>query len=103
MKHKFHAKPTVVDDKWFGSKLEAKYYRKLKHMQENGPLVFFLRQCPFHLPGNTKYVVDFVEFWENGDVIFTDVKGVETESFKLKCKMVEDLYPIKINIVKKVV
>ncbi len=46
--------------------------------------------------------MDFHEFWKDGTVVFTDVKGVETTAFKRAKKQVEDLYsPIKINIVKK--
>lgn len=100
-KHKFHAKHTVIDDKHFPSKMEANYYRKLKLAQLSGKLVFFLRQVPFDLPGNVKYFVDFVEFWDSGEVIFTDVKGYFTPLSKLKIEQVEDIYPIKINIVTK--
>jgi len=46
-------------------------------------------------------VCDFVEFWKDGNVKFTDCKGVETETFKLKKRQVEELYPIEINIVTK--
>lgn len=100
-KHKFNAKPANIDGIRFASKLEGRYYNKLKALQESGELVFFLRQAPFHLPGNTRYVVDFVEFWKNGDINFTDCKGLETEVYKLKKRQVEELFPIKINVVKK--
>lgn len=102
VRHKFGAKPTLKDDIRFDSKLESRYYDKLKLFQKCGELLFFLRQVPLHLPGNTKYVVDFVEFWADGEVKFTDVKGVETKEFILKKKIVEELYPITINVVKKV-
>lgn len=106
-KHKFGAKRTECDGIKFDSKLEAKYYNTLKSAQQAGELLFFLRQVPFHLPGNTKYVVDFVEFWkgkgeEPGDIVFTDVKGMETSEFIMKKKQVEALYPIEIQVIKKV-
>lgn len=97
--HKFKAKPQTIDDKYFGSKLEATYYRKLKAFQASGELLFFLRQVPVDLPGKTKYVADFLEFWKDGTVTFTDVKGHETETFKLKKRQVEKIYPFEINIV----
>lgn len=105
MKHKYGAKPTKRDNIRFDSKAEARYYDKLKLAQRAGELLFFLRQVPIHLPGNVRYVVDFVEFWapagdEPGDIVWTDVKGVETATFKLKRKQVEELYPIKINVTK---
>jgi hypothetical protein len=102
VKHKFHAKPEVVDDMHFSSKLEASYYKYLKILQKNGDVVFFLRQVPFQLPGNTKYVVDFVQFMNDGTVLFVDCKGLETEIFKLKKRQVEELYPITITIVRSV-
>ena len=101
-KHKFRAKPTIADGIRFDSKLEARYYERLKLLQKAGDVVFFLRQVPFHLPGNVRYVVDFQEFRSNGDVVFTDVKGMETKDFIMKKKMVEAIYPVVINIVKKV-
>ena len=101
IRHKFGAKPTQIDGIRFDSKLESRYYSTLKMNQAAGELIFFLRQVPLHLPGKTKYVCDFVEFWKNGDVIFTDVKGMETEVFKLKKRQVEELYPIEIQIVTK--
>ena len=101
IKHKYGAKPTERDGIKFASKAESKYYEKLKLLQKNGDILFFLRQTPFHLPGNVKYLVDFVEFWASGDVVFTDVKGFFTPISSLKIKQVEDCYfPVKINIVK---
>ena len=101
IKHKFGAKAVECDGMRFDSKIEGRYYQKLKLAQRSGELLFHLRQVPIHLPGSTKLVIDFVEFWKDGTVVFTDVKGVETECFKLKRRQVEELYPIKINIVKK--
>lgn len=102
VKHKFSAQRTTVDDINFDSKIESRYYQNLKMLQRSGELLFFLRQVPIHLPGKTKLVIDFVEFWKDGNVVFTDVKGVETETFKLKRRQVEELYPIEINVVTKV-
>ena len=99
---KYRNKPTEVDGIRFDSKLEAKYYDHLKLCQQAGELLFFLRQTPFHLSCGTKYVVDFVEFWKDGSTVFTDVKGTETPVFKIKKRMVENEYSIKLNIVKKV-
>jgi len=101
-KHKFSATRTTKDNVSFASKLEADYYDKLKLLKKVGKVLFFLRQVPLHLgDGKSKYVVDFVEFWSNGEVRFVDVKGFETAEFKLKKKLVESLYPIEIEIVKK--
>lgn len=101
-RHKFNARRVELDGIKFDSKLEGNYYLWLKRQQERGELVFFLRQQPIHLPGGTKLVVDFTEFWADGEVKFTDVKGMETPEFKIKRREVEALYPITINVVKKI-
>lgn len=98
--HKYFAKPTNVDGIRFSSKLEASYYSKLKMLRNAGEIVFFLRQVPFDLPG-CKYLADFQIFWRSGDVSFIDVKGIDTPVSKLKRKQVEDLYPVKIQVVEK--
>ena len=95
--HKYGAKPTVIDGIRFDSIKEARYYSTLKLAQKTGELLFFIRQVPFHLPGGTKLVVDFVEFWSDGEVKITDVKGMKTDVYKLKKREVEHHYPIKIN------
>lgn len=96
VRHKFNAVRTEVDGVKFASKKEAKYYEGLLLAQRAGDLLFFLRQAPFHLPGGVRYVIDFMEFWRNGDVRFVDVKGFKTASYKAKRRMVEATYPIKI-------
>lgn len=97
--HKFNAKPTVNDGIKFASRKESRYYNELKLRQANGDVLFFLRQTPIHLPGGVKYVADFQVFLSDGSVEFVDVKGVETDIFKLKKKQVEELYPIELKIV----
>ena len=100
IKHKFGAKPCEYDGIKFSSKLEGKYYNQLKARQKSGAVVFFLRQVPIHLPGGTKYVVDFVEFLEDGTVRFVELKGFDTPMSKLKRTQAEALYPIQIEVIK---
>jgi|SRR5690606_25490549 len=100
-RHKFGAKPTVKDNIRFASKLEASYYQKLKLAQRSGKLLFFLRQVPFDLPGGLTYRADFLEFWEDGTVKVTDCKGFETKEYIMKKKLLEENYPIELNVVKR--
>lgn len=100
-KHKFKAKPVNDDGHYFSSTLEWKYFKHLELLKKAGEVLFFLRQVPFHLPGGVKYVCDFQVFYTNGDVRFVDVKGLETDSFKFKSKIVENIYPLEIDVVKK--
>ena len=96
-RHKFNAKPTVADGIRFDSKKEAKYYEELKLRQKAGDIVFFLRQVPLHLPGKTRYVIDFLEFHADGTVHFVEIKGHKTEVYKIKKRQAESLYPIQIE------
>lgn len=97
LKHKFRAIATKLDDIKFASKKEAKRYRELKLLQQSGELLFFLRQVPFHLPANVKYVCDFLCFWKDETVTIEDVKGIKTPMYILKKKQVEAIYPINIT------
>ena len=101
-KHKFKAKPVNSEEGHFGSQLEHRYYQQLLLRQRAGDVLFFLRQVPIHLPAGKKLVIDFIEFLESGEVLFTDTKGLMTPLAKLKIDQVEALYPFKINIVTKV-
>ncbi|WP_211828687.1 DUF1064 domain-containing protein [Kistimonas asteriae] len=102
VRHKFNAVRTERDGIRFDSKLEARYYDWLKVQEASGALLFFLRQSPFHLKGGTRLVIDFMEFWSDGSVLFTDVKGIETDAFKIKRREVEARFGIEINVVKKI-
>ena len=97
---KEHNIRAVVDGFHFASKAEAKYYERLKTLQQQpaSSIKFFLRQIPFHLPGNVKYIADFLIFYSSGDLSVIDVKGHITKDFKRTKKIVEALYPIKIEI-----
>lgn len=101
IRHKFKAKPVQDDGNYFASKLEWAFYRKLNLLKQTGNILFFLRQVPFHLPGGVKYVVDFVVFYKEGEVAFYDVKGMKTNEFIAKKKMVEAIYPVTIDIIKR--
>lgn len=97
IKHKFRAIRTELDGIKFDSKKESKRYQELLLLVKAGEVLFFLRQVPFHLAGNVKYLCDFVVFWKNGYVTFEDVKGIKTPMYILKKKQVEALYPIEIT------
>lgn len=100
-KNKFKAVKTERDGKKFPSKLEAHYYDKLKLRQKAGDISYFLTQVPFFLPGNVKYVCDFQIFYPDGRVEYVDTKGKDTALSIAKRKIVHELYPVEIIIVKR--
>ena len=82
----------------FDSIKEAKYYDQLLLRQKAGEVVTFLRQVPFHLPGGTVYRADFLIFLSDGQVEVVDVKGMKTDTYKIKKREVEAHYhPIQIT------
>lgn len=99
-KDKFNANITEVDGIKFKSRKEARYYNELKIRKMAGEVSFFLRQVPFDLGGGVRHFLDFVEFWANGEVKFIEVKGYDTPQGKMKRKLIESMYPIKIEVVK---
>lgn len=102
IRHKFGAVRCESDGKKFPSKLERNYYNQLVLRQKAGDVLFFLRQVAFDLPGGVRYFSDFQVFYPDGIVEFIDCKGVDTPASILKRKMVEDLYPVTIQIISKV-
>ncbi len=99
-KHKFHAQRVTTGGMKFASKSEAAYFAHLKQLERAGQLVFHLWQVPFYIPGEpfaTRLVLDSIEFWADGSITFTDVKGMETDAFKIKQRSVQGVYPIKIR------
>ncbi|NUS37620.1 MAG: DUF1064 domain-containing protein [Lysobacter sp.] len=97
-RNKFGAVVTHVDGIRFDSKREARYFEQLQLRIAAGEVRYFLRQVPFHLPGGTKLVVDFLEFHADGSVHVVDVKGRETPVFRLKKREVEHHYPITVEL-----
>lgn len=102
-RHKFNAVRVTVDGRKYGSKAEAAYAQHLEREKAAGRLVFFLWQVPFHIPGNPtaiRLVLDFVEFWADQAITFTDVKGMKLDTFKIKQRGAQAHYPIKIRTVR---
>lgn len=94
---KYRAVLTECDGIKFQSKKEAAYYRELLCRVHAGEVKYFLRQVPFDLIGGTKYRVDFMEVLADGKIRWVDVKGFRTPIYKMKCRIVEASYPVKIE------
>jgi len=102
---KYRAVPTVVDGIRFDSKAEAEYYRRLKLQQENGEVWFFLRQVPFDLPGGYRHRIGFMVIDATSEYdrfMLIEIKGKDVATGKMKRKQVEELYGIKVHVLKAV-
>jgi hypothetical protein len=98
--NKFRAKRTVVDGRTFASKKEAARYEELKERQRKGYISELECQRPFVIQeafldkrtGKKEraitYICDFF-YWskEEESYLVEDVKGYETDTWKLKRKL----------------
>jgi hypothetical protein len=94
--------------KIYMSKLEMQYAKHLDLLHKatgKDRVVFVTEQLPFPCVVNGKkictYILDFKVEYADGRVDYVDVKGILTPMFRLKRKLVESLYPIKIKEVYK--
>ena len=90
---KYHNTPTEIDGIRFDSKAEAGRYLTLKALKASGNILWFSRQPSVLLPGGVRYMPDFLVCDAAGLIWVEDVKGVETEAFKIKKKLWEDAFP----------
>lgn len=100
---KFFNQKTVVDGITFDSKMESQYYLHLKKMKDEG----FVREIElqpryllipsFQKKGKTirkmEYIADFLITYKDGFQLVVDVKGMLTDSFKIKQKLFDYLHP----------
>jgi hypothetical protein len=97
---KYNATKIIIDGIKFDSKKEGKYYRELKAMKASGKILSFALQFVFQVTINginiCKYRADFKVLYPDNRAEIWDVKGFKTPVYRLKKKMVEAQYGIKI-------
>lgn len=110
---KYNAKKVEIDGIKFDSKAEGDYYLHLKQQVTERQILGFERQKRMLLQegfnvegvkGKIRpifYVVDFIVTENDGTVTYIDVKGVETDVFKLKKKLFMKRYNTALLKVKK--
>lgn len=98
---KYGNRKTTVDGISFASAKEARRYADLKLLERVGEIEHLQLQPRFPLKVDGKlvctYVADF-QYVAKGRAIATveDVKGVQTEAFKIKRKLFEALYGVEL-------
>ena len=110
---KYNAKKVEIDGIKFDSKAEGEYYLHLKQQVTERQILGFERQKRMLLQegfnvegvkGKIRpifYVVDFIITENDGTLTYIDVKGVETDVFRLKKKLFMKRYNTALLKVKK--
>lgn len=110
MSSKYSNIPTSLDGYNFDSQAEANRFAELQLLQRAGEIhslavhPTYQLQEPFRHQGKAieaiTYEGDF-EYTENGQIVCEDVKGVQTEVFRIKKKLMARTHPeIELRIVK---
>jgi hypothetical protein len=109
MTSKYGSKKVIIDEISFDSKIESRYYQQLKWLEANKQILFYrvqpryLLQEAFEKDGRKfrkiEYVADFEVHHLNGSIEVIDVKGIETEAFKIKRKLFEHKFPHKLSLI----
>lgn len=96
-RNKYNAKKTTVYGITFDSKREAARYLELHALLRGGEITDLKRQVPFELIPPQKvhgkpwrgitYIADFTYKNADGEYVVEDVKGVRTEIYRMKKKM----------------
>jgi hypothetical protein len=85
----------------FASERECERYRELLFLERYDKIWRLKRQPKFTFPMGFSYIGDFEYFLPEGQLVVEDVKGVETEPFRLKKKCMEYFFPnVELRIVK---
>ena len=107
---KYGNRKIEVEGITFDSKAEARYYQELKLMKRAEEILFFRLQPRYRLQEGFEkdgvkhrpidYVADFEIHHTDGSIEVVDVKGMQTQVFKIKQKMFNRKYPHKLTLVK---
>lgn len=108
MYNKYGNHKTVRNGRTFDSKHEAGRYAELKILERAGKISGLKTQVSYLLiptqydenhrciEHSCKYVADFVYF-ENGQLVVEDAKGVKTDVYRIKRKLMLKEYGIRIK------
>ena len=102
MVSKYRNKKTEANGIMFDSKKEASYYLYLKKLLDAGIIKDLHLQVPFVLIEKSqhgraiKYIADFM-YEQDGQVMVVDVKGIKTDVYRLKKRLMAEKYGIKIR------
>lgn len=93
---KYGAKRQEYDGRTYHSKKEAGYAAELDILKKAGDVLMWEPQFKVSLDVNgyhiTNYFVDFKVWYKDGTIELVEIKGFETEVWRLKRKLMEAVY-----------
>jgi hypothetical protein len=105
--NKYHNKKVYYDGHWFDSQKEKSWYIKYKLMEQAGEILDLKLQVKYELIKtfkledktyrSTNYIADFTYKTKDGKLHVIDVKGMRTDVYKLKKKLMAWKYGIEIE------
>jgi hypothetical protein len=106
MMSKYHSTPTEVNGIRFDSKREANRWAELRLMERAGQIQKLKRQVKYLLipsqyrdgkciEREASYIADFV-YIKDGRLVVEDCKGFRTPEYRLKRKLMLQLYDIRL-------
>jgi hypothetical protein len=104
---KYHNQRVTRNGRIFDSKHEAGRYTELKLLERSGKITGLKTQVSYLLipaqyengkciERSCKYVADFV-YWQDGNLVVEDAKGLKTDVYRIKRKLMLKEYGIKIK------
>ena len=104
---KYHSKKVTINGQTFDSQKEARRFRELLLLERAGAITGLQRQVKFELIPSQRiggkvveracgYVADFV-YMENGQQVVEDAKGMRTQEYRLKRKLMLWVHGIRIR------
>lgn len=96
-KNKYNSIFVEYNGNLYPSIKEAKYAEDLDWRMKAGEIIKWERQISLSLKVNgmliTNYKIDFKEWLKNGDIVYTEVKGFETQLWKVKWELTKAIWP----------
>jgi hypothetical protein len=91
--HKYHAQPGYLDGIYFDSQAEMERYGELRILKIAKIIIGFKVHPKYKISSKKYYEADFEVTYPDGHKEVEDVKGVETQAFKLKEDLFRERYP----------
>lgn len=98
-RNKYGNEKTEINGERFDSKHEAKIYEELRLRCMAGEYISLARQVAFYLPGNIKYIADFVCMKPDHTSVVFDAKSEATRKdkvYRIKRKLMAAVHKIEI-------